>query len=78
MSKRKAGSDSKHQFNKLWENTFLFIASPSGKPMCIVCESTLSDNINYDIRRHYKKHHAEIEKTWKLILSSERKKKNMW
>ncbi|XP_076346243.1 uncharacterized protein LOC143244793 isoform X2 [Tachypleus tridentatus] len=29
MSKRKAESDSKRQFNELWENEFLFIASPS-------------------------------------------------
>ena len=41
MSKRKAGSDSKRQFNEVWENELIFIASPSGKPMCIVCQSTL-------------------------------------
>jgi len=39
MGKRKAGSDSKRQFSELWENEFLFIATPSGKPMCIVCEA---------------------------------------
>ena len=61
MSKRKAGSDSKRQFNKVWENEFLFIASPSGKPMCIVCESTLSDYRSYDLRRHCRKYQAEIE-----------------
>ena len=59
MSKRKAGSDSKHQFNEVWENEFLFIASPSEKPMCIVCESTLSDYRRYDLSRHYKKHQAD-------------------
>ena len=43
MSKRKAGgshrADTSH-FNELWENELLFIANPSGKPMCIVCETT--------------------------------------
>jgi len=61
MGKRKAGSDSKRQFNELWENECLFIATPSGKPMCIVCEGILSDYRSYDLSRHYKKHEAEIE-----------------
>ena len=52
MSKRKAGSDSRRQFNEQWEDEFLFIASPSEKPMCIVCESTLSYNRSYDLSRH--------------------------
>ena len=71
MSKRKAGSDSKRQFNEVWENEFLFIASPSEKPMCIVCESTLSDYRRYDLSRHYKKHQAEIEEKQKLMPRSE-------
>jgi len=71
MGKRKAGSDSKRQSNELWENEFLFIATPSGKPMCIVCESILSDYRSYDPSRHYKKHQAEIEEKQKLVLGSE-------
>ena len=74
MSKRKAGSDNKRQFNEVWENEFLFIASPSGKPMCIVCESTLSDYRRYDLSRHYKKHQAEIEEKQKLVPGSELRK----
>jgi len=31
MSRSEAGSDCKLQLNELWENEFLFIASPSGK-----------------------------------------------
>ena len=73
-SKRKAGSDSKRQFNEVWENEFLFIASPLGKPMCIVCESTLSDYRSYDLSRHYKKHQAEIEEKQKLVSGSELRK----
>ena len=74
MSKRKAGSDSKRQFNEVWENEFLFIASPSGKPMCIVCESTLSDYRRYGLSRHYKKHQAEIEEKQQLVPGSELRK----
>jgi len=70
MGKRKAGSDSKRQFIELWENDFLFIATPSGKPMCIVCESILSDYRSYDLSRHYKKHQAEIEEKQKLVPGS--------
>ncbi|XP_068201631.1 zinc finger MYM-type protein 6-like [Palaemon carinicauda] len=70
MCKRKAESDSKRQFNKLWENEFLFIASPSGKSMCIVCESTLSDNRRHDLSRHYKKHQLQIEERQKLVPGS--------
>ena len=33
MSKRKAESDSKREFNDQWENELLFIAGPSGKPV---------------------------------------------
>ena len=74
MSKRKAASESKRQFNELWENEFLFIASPSGKPMCIVCESTLSDYRSCDLSRHFKKHQAEIEEKQKLVPRSELRK----
>ena len=42
MSKRKAESEYKREFNEEWENEFLFIASPAGKPLCIVCEATLA------------------------------------
>ncbi|XP_076311275.1 SCAN domain-containing protein 3-like [Tachypleus tridentatus] len=84
MSKRKAESDNKRQFNELWENEFLFIASPSGKPMCIVCESTLSDNRRHDLSRHYKKHQVEVKEKQKLMPGSElhkeyvvKKKENM-
>ena len=54
MSKRKAERDSKRQLKEEWENEFLFIASPPGIPMCIVCESTLSNYRIYDFSRHYK------------------------
>ena len=61
MNKRKAKRDRKHQFNALHKNELLFIASPSGKLMCIACESTLSDNTRHDISGHYKKHQVKIE-----------------
>lgn len=75
MSKRKAESDSKREFNEQWENEFLFIAGPSGKPLCIVCENTFSHNRRHDLNRHYKtQHQTEIEGKLKLVLGSELRK----
>ena len=77
MSKRKAGKShiaDTRQFNELWENELLFIANPSGKPMCIVCETTFSNNRRSDLCRHYKKYQAEIEGKPKLLLESDLRK----
>lgn len=75
MSKRKVESDSKREFNEQWENELLFIAGPSGKPLCIVCENTLSQNRRHDLNRHYKtQHQTEIEGKLKLVLGSELRK----
>ena len=52
----------------------MFIASPSGRPLCIVCENTLSDNRRHDLNRHYKKHQAEVEEKLKLVHGSELRK----
>ena len=57
MSKRKAESECKREFNEEWENEFLFIASPAGKPLCIVSEATLAYNKKHDLNRHYKTQH---------------------
>ena len=39
--------------------------------MCIVFESTLTDNAGHDLSRHHKKHHVEIEYKHKLVPGSE-------
>ena len=76
MSKRQAESDCKCEFNEEWENDFLFIANPAGKPLCIVCETTLSYNKKHDLDRHYKtQHQTTIEDEKKLRLGSELHKK---
>ena len=75
MSKRKAESDSLREFNEQWENEPLFIAGPSGKPFCIVCENTLSYNKKHDLNRHDKtQHQLNIEGKMKLELRSELRK----
>jgi len=58
LNRRKAETDSKREFNEQWENELLFIAGPSRKPLCIVCEKLfhkiegmiLRDTIKYNIR----------------------------
>ncbi|XP_076346237.1 general transcription factor II-I repeat domain-containing protein 2A-like isoform X1 [Tachypleus tridentatus] len=42
--------------------------------MCIVCESTLSENRRHDLSRHYKKHQVEVEEKQKLMPGSELRK----
>ena len=74
MNKRKAETDSKREFNEQWENELLFIAGPSRKPLCIVCEKTLSQNRRHDLKRHYEIHKTEIEGKLKLVLGSELRK----
>ena len=43
--------------------------------MCIVFESTLSDNTRHDFSGHNKKHQVEIEEKLKLVPGSELRKK---
>ena len=77
MSKSKAGGSHRadtRQFNELRENELLFIANPLGKPMCIVCETTFSDNRRNDLSGHYKKLQAEIERKLKLLPGSDLRK----
>ena len=75
MSKRKAENDSKREFNKQWENDLLFIAGSSGKPLCIVCANTFSQNRRHDLSRHCKiQHQTEIEGNLMLVLGSEFRK----
>ena len=75
MSKRKAESDCKREFNEEWKNDFLFIANPAGKPLCIVCETTLSYNKKHDLNRRYKtQHQTTIEDEKKLRPGSELRK----
>jgi len=75
MNKRKAETDNKREFNQQWENELLFIAGLSRKPLCIVCEKTLSQNRRHDLKRHYKiQHQTEIEGKLKLVLGSELRK----
>ena len=71
MSKRKAEGDIKREFDEQWENEFLFIVSPSGKPFCTVCETTLSQNRKHDLKIHYTtQHQTEIDgKSFCLGLS---------
>ena len=60
MNERKAEGLSKRLFNELRKNEFLFIASPSGNPMCIFY-GTLPDNTSHDFSGHFKKHQVKIE-----------------
>ena len=75
MNKRKAEKDSKRQFKELRKNELLFIASPSGKPMCIVFGRTLSDDTRHDLSGHCKKHQVEIQEKHKSLPGSELRKR---
>ena len=71
MSKRKAESDCKREFNEEWENDFLFIANPAGKPLCIVCETTLSykNIILIDTIKHNTRLQLKMKRSSGLVLS---------
>ena len=72
MSKRKAENNSKREFNDQLENELLFIATPSGKPLSIVCENTFSHYRSHDLNRHHKtQYQSEIEGELKLMPGSE-------
>ena len=75
MCERKAENDSKREYNEQWENELLFIARPSGKPLCIVCESTFSLNRRHDLSRHYRtQHQTKMGRKLKLVVGSELRK----
>ena len=45
--------------------------------MCIVFESTLSDNKRHDFSGHYEKHQVEIEEKLNFVPGSELQKKHV-
>ena len=63
------------EFNVQWENELIFIAGPSGKPLCIVGENSFSHNKRNDLNRHYEtQHQTEIEVKLKLVYGSDLRK----
>jgi hypothetical protein len=47
-------------FNNEWENKYYFIEI-NGKPMCLLCNETVSALKEYNIRRHYETHKIKFK-----------------
>ena len=43
-------------FNEQWTMQYLFIES-NGKPLCLICQETISVVKEYNLKRHYKSRH---------------------
>ena len=44
--------------NEKWTFEYFFIANADRRPLCLICEQTVSVNKEYNIKRHYDSKHA--------------------
>ena len=40
-------------FNEKWTSEYFFIENADSRPLCLICEQTVSVNKEYNIKRHY-------------------------
>ena len=45
-------------FNEKWTSEYFFIENADSRPLCLICEQTVSVNKEYNIKRHYDSKHA--------------------
>ena len=45
-------------FNEKWTSEYFFIKNEDSRPLCLICEQTVSVNKEYNIKRHYDSKHA--------------------
>ena len=55
--KRKIEEDMRN-FNEKWTSEYFFIENADSRPLCLICEQTVSVNKEYNIKRHYDSKHA--------------------
>ena len=65
MEKRKKRkvADEKRMFKPSWTDSFAFIASETGLPVCLLCDENLANNKKSNVKRHFlNKHNVFAEK----------------
>lgn len=55
-SKKRKIADEKRSFNEAWINLYFFIEY-KGKPLCLICQKTISVVKEYNLKRHYDTEH---------------------
>ena len=45
-------------FNEKWTSEYFFIKNADSRPLCLICEQTVSVNKEYNIKQHYDSKHA--------------------
>ena len=45
-------------FNEKWTSEYFFIENAGSRPLCLICEQTVSVNKEYNIKLHYDSKHA--------------------
>ena len=45
-------------FNEKWTSEYFVIENADSRPLCLICEQTVSVNKEYNIKRHYDSKHA--------------------
>ena len=71
MSSCKKRKAEERTFFKKWEETYLFIEN-MGKPLCLVCQKTVSAAKEYNLKQHYGTLHKH-----KFEKYEEKKRKNV-
>lgn len=61
ISRKRSYVDEGRGFKKSWTTDFFFIEN-HGKPLCIICQETVSVLKEYNLGRHYKSKHSKYEK----------------
>lgn len=59
----KPSRDDSRLFQTRWEEEYFFVASPDGKPVCLICGTQVCSYKEYNIKRHFEaRHKVDVDK----------------
>jgi hypothetical protein len=59
LSRRRKHEDENRRFKTEWEEEFVFVER-NGKPVCLLCQTTLSQFKASNLKRHYDTHRSAL------------------
>jgi len=57
-TKKRKVEEKKRYFQKSWNLDYFFIENPDGRLLCLICKEIVSDNKEYNVKRHHEAKHS--------------------
>lgn len=65
QKKRKVDSENR-QFKKEWTDKYMYIETPEGKPLCLLCNTVNAVAKDYNLKRHFTTTHGKFDENYPL------------